>query len=67
VLPSTGLADRDGKKNGIVETKPLKPDVSHMLDRMSAPKGYRLVGPNEEVTTLAGKHSTATSMNLPKG
>lgn len=62
---STGHGDQDGKKNGIVETKPLKPDATFELDQTPPPRGYR-PAPNKSVTTVAGQDAVVTFKNRPK-
>ena len=60
------FGDQDGVKNGIVVTQTLPVGVTYAIDQTTAPRGYRLVGPVKEVTTVAGKNSTATFKNRAK-
>ncbi len=61
------VGDQDGVKNGVVVTRPLQAGRTYVIDQTTAPRGYRLVGPDKTTTTAAGTTSAVTFKNRPKG
>ena len=60
------FGDQDGVKNGIVVTQTLPVSHTYLIDQTTAPRGYRLVAADKEVTTEAGKNAVATFKNRAK-
>lgn len=60
------FGDQDGVANGSIVTRPLPVGHTFRLNQTSAPRGYRLVGPDRLARTAAGINSTATFKNRPR-